>query len=100
MELAQQVKFSLAPHEDPERCNRSPRAALLNRYAHKRSSSSLSNCTIEETDEQKVSKRLLNRRVSSRHSPSKRSKSKVNEKTEQEPSASNDENQDSGIWVI
>ncbi|CAF2311438.1 unnamed protein product [Rotaria sp. Silwood2] len=99
MELAQQVKTSLTPADEQEQCIRSSRSARLSKHRHKRSCTTASNCNVEENDEQNISKRLLNRNASPRYQSPRITKSKLNEKTEQEQPG-NDENQDSGIWLI
>jgi hypothetical protein len=99
MELAQQVKSSLTPADDPEQQYRQSRSTRLNKIRTKRSSSSVSNYNQEENDEQNVSKRLLRKRTSLCYHRPQVTKPKItNEKSEQEQPTT-DENQDPGIWV-
>ncbi|CAF0800548.1 unnamed protein product [Rotaria sp. Silwood1] len=99
MELAQQVKTSLTSADEQEQYMRSSRSARLSKHRYRRSCTAVSNCNVEENDEQNISKKLLNRHASPRYQSPRLTKSKPNEKSEQEQST-NDENQDSGIWLI
>ncbi|CAF1432671.1 unnamed protein product [Rotaria sordida] len=99
MELAQQVKTSLTFADEQGSYIRSPRSTRSSKHRHKQSRTAASNNNVEENNEQNLSKRLLNRHTSPRYQSPRITKSKSNEKSEQEQ-PTNDENQDSGIWLI
>jgi len=97
IELAQQIKSSLVYHDEQEQNIRSSRCSKKGRTWPKRSSSSISNYATEDNNEAKISKRLLIRHASQHQQRPKEDKSKTkNDKSEQ---ATNEENQDPGIWV-
>ena len=92
MSLAQQVQGTLKPSDEPARGRLSRQSLSPSRQHH----GSIANTP---SDEQFISKRLLNRHAYTARSSSPSAKSDiVNEKVILEPSL-NGEHQDHGIWV-
>ena len=89
MGLAQQVQSSLGPTQ-PSRSNqlRSQRG----------SSSAIS--SLQENNEQYISKRLLNRRPVTRYAPSYTIRSKLAINENEEETSNGSKTEDAGIWVI
>ncbi|CAM4913386.1 unnamed protein product [Rotaria socialis] len=98
-ELAQQVNSSLTSTGEQEPIIRSLRSGRISRHCSKRNTAP-TNGNADDNDEQGISKRLLNRNMSARYPPSKVNKPQVDEKPEQEEMTTQEENQDSGIWLI
>ncbi|CAF0992750.1 unnamed protein product [Rotaria magnacalcarata] len=99
IELAQQVNSSLISTGEQEPIIRSLRSSRISRHCSKRNAAP-TNGNADDSDEQGISKRLLNRNLSTRYPTSKVNKPQVDEKPEQEETTTQEENQDSGIWLI
>jgi hypothetical protein len=99
-ELAQQIKSSLSTTDEQDQHSRQPRTARSVRSPLKRNASSASSYSFDVSDEQNVTKRLLQRRPSQRSQRPQTSRAKPGTaKTPDQEQAANDENQDPGIWV-
>lgn len=88
MGLAQQVQSSLGPIQ-PSRSNQ---------LRSRRISSAIS--SLEDNNEQNISKRLLNRRPVTRYAPSYTFRSQLAIDENEEATSNGSKTEDAGIWVI
>ncbi|CAF1106171.1 unnamed protein product [Rotaria sp. Silwood1] len=94
--LAQQVQSSLS-HLNESHQSRSSRST---QYRSRRGTSSVPIYHLDEDNEQNNYKKLLNRRPNTRHQFSPVTKSKISISANEQESSTNNENQDSGIWLL